>query len=148
MSTSEDSPRAYATVEDFELRLGKPLTGQDRKRAKALLQDASVLIRAVARLDWNGDPPEVVRTIALNVALRAFRNPEGVRQQTLGDLSMTFGTVDTGVMLTPEEERLIRLAAGWGQAIDSIQLTTGYNGTTTVYVPVEGGGDPLPWLAE
>jgi hypothetical protein len=137
---------SYATVDDLELRLGRTLEGLERERAGALLHDASTVIRAVARGDWDDPAPDVVQTICLNMAIRAWHNPEGVRQQTLGDLSMTFGSVETGVTMTDEERRLIRIAAGFGVALDTIQLTTGDEAAETVFVPDTGGGDWIPWL--
>jgi len=138
---------AFASIRDLEIRLGHTLAGAERDRATALLSDASAMIRAVARSDWE-DPPPIITTICLTMATRAWHNPEGVRQQTLGDLSMTFGSVETGVFLTPDERRLIRMAAGFGVELGSVQLTSGYDvPTTTVYVPTSNGGDWLPWLA-
>lgn len=142
-------PRVYATVEDLEQRLGEPLVDTaKRDRAQALLHDASTLIRATAGRDWDDPVPEVVATVCVGAAIRAWRNPEGVRQKQIGQVSTTFATADVVVTLTDEERRLIRVAAGHGVAIDSIQLTTGYAASRTVFVPVAGGGDLLPWLSE
>lgn len=149
MSDTE-TPQPFATVEDLERRLGKPLEGLDRDRAEALLEDASAIIRAVARgRAWPDPVPDVVRTVCIAMALRAWLNPEGVRQQSLGDLSMTFGSVETGVAMTEEERRLIRGAAGFGIALDSIQLTSGWGGRRTIFVQTDPpSGDLLPWLSE
>ena len=142
--TESISPSSYATADEFEVRIGEELTDADRERAEALLLDASTLIRTIAQGDWE-DPPDIVRLVCLNAALRAFRNPEGVRQQSLGSFSQTFGNVELGVFITEEEERLIRIAAGQGVGLDSIQLTSGYEATETIFVPVASGGDWLPW---
>ena len=141
-----ETSRVYATIGDLETRLGQTLEGPPRERGEALLHDASTMIRAVARGDWGEKVPDVIPTICLNMAVRAFQNPEGVRQQTLGDLSMTFGSIETGVTVTPEERRLIRIAAGFGVELDSVQLTSGCEPSGTVFVPVEGGGDWLPFF--
>lgn len=136
----------FATIQDFETRAGRPLEGAERDRVEALLQDASGLIRTVAGGDWE-DPPDVVRTVCLNIATRAWRNPEGVRQQSLGSFSMTFGDVEMGVVITEEERRLIRIAAGFGVTLDSIQLTSGYEANSTVFAPAgDDRGDWMPWL--
>jgi hypothetical protein len=143
-------PRVYATPEELEVRLGAQRTPVVRERAEALLIDASRIIRAVVfPFDWEEDDPrlEVVSTVCLNMAARAYLNPEGVRQQTLGDLSMTFGSIETGVMITEEERRLLRVAAGFGVALDSIQLTSGAEANETVFALVAGGGDWMPWLS-
>lgn len=145
---AESTPAApYATVEDLQARLGgKPLDDAKRLRAEALLHDASTIIRTVAGGGFEEPVPEIVATVCLNMAVRAYHNPEGVRQQSLGQLSTTFASADTGVAITDEERRLIRSAAGHGVALSSIQLTTGYDAVETVLVPVAGGVDPLPWL--
>lgn len=144
----QQPPEPFATVDELEIRLGETLAEAGRVRGEALLIDASTIIRAVAHGTWESPIPEVVRTVCLNMALRAFQNPEGVRQQTLGDLSMTFGSIETGVTITELEERLIKIAAGIGVNLDSIQLTSGYEATETVFVPVgDGSGDWLPWLS-
>lgn len=149
MSADPEAPRDYASVEELEQRLGEALAGTERDRGQALLHDASTVIRAVAHGDWDDPVPEVVTTVCLNMAIRAYRNPEGVRQQSLGSFSLTFGDVETGVVITDEERRLISIAAGYGVALDSVQLTTGYEATSTVFVPVgDGRGDWLPWLSE
>jgi len=139
--------RVYASLAELEKRLGEPLEGATRERGTALLHDASTMIRAIAGGEWPERVPEIIPTICLNMAVRAFHNPEGVRQQTIGDLSMTFGSVETGVTVTQEERRLIRIAAGFGVEVDSVQLTSGYEATHTRFVEVEGGGDWLPWQA-
>jgi hypothetical protein len=102
----------FAEIEDLETRLGHALVGADRDRGEALLSDASAVIIALAGTNWDGDPPDVIRTLTVTMAMRAFENPKGIRQQTLGDLSMTWGDVSTGVTLTDDERALIRSLVG------------------------------------
>lgn len=44
-----------ATLEDLVARLGQPVPADQETRALALLDDASALVRAVARRSWIED---------------------------------------------------------------------------------------------
>lgn len=141
-----------ASVTSLGLRLGITLTGADAERAAAVLDDASALIRAEAGTDWLDEAeqlsgvPAVVEAIALAVAYRAFRNPDGVSQTSLGDASVAYdrGTGQAAVYLTRDERRAVRRAAGT-TVIGAIELASPWAMPVSSYpVPVEGGGDPIP----
>jgi len=139
-------PASYATVEDLERRLGgDPLNETGQARGEALLRDASTIIRTVAGRPFTDPIPDVVQTVCLNMAVRAWHNPEGIRQETTGSYNVTYAATQGGVTITDEERRLIRIAAGHGAALDSIQLTTGNDVSAGTFAPVAGGGDWLPW---
>jgi hypothetical protein len=128
----------------------------DTLRALAVLDDASALVRSVAGVTWydpddSGDGllpvPDIVVAITLACAIRAFRNPDGTVQATVGDVSVSYGsgTLGTSIYLTKLEIQAIRRAVGLS-GIGSLPLITGFfgDGSDELLVPVEGGGDPIP----
>ena len=124
---------ALADVSELEARLGTTLSGADLGRAMALLDDASALIRQEAGEDWVDDHgdledvPAAVATICLAVAYRAFKNPDGVTQASLGDASVSYGRAGLGssVYLNEHEVKAVRRAAGKSGAL-SVALATPY----------------------
>lgn len=121
-------PPPLASLEQFSNRLGASPEGADVDRAEAALDDASALIRTEAGEDWLDaggaleTVPAAVEAVALAVALRAYRNPEGVQQSQVGDVSVTYAAGGGSAFLYPQERRIVRRAAG-RQAVGSIQLT-------------------------
>src|SRR5690554_7461334 len=73
------------TVEQYEARLGRTLTGAERAQAEALLADASDVVRRIAqgRLDeaTSEDVPGPIRMVIFSMVTRAVRNPAGVRSE-------------------------------------------------------------------
>lgn len=147
-----------ASVTSLGLRLGITLAGADADRAAAVLDDASALIRAEAGTAWVDEAeqlsgvPAVAESIALAVAYRAYRNPDGVSQTSLGDASVSYdrGTGQAAVYLTRDERRAVRRAAGT-TAVGAIELASPWAMPASDYpVAVAGGGDqipigPFPW---
>lgn len=144
------SSPALVSLDDFALRLGG-LSASDEDRAQACLDDASALIRAEAGdEDWVDDDgaleevPGVVVAVCVAASIRAFRNPEGVRTESIGTYSVAYADTSTAVFLTEGERRIVRRAAGLS-GIGSVQLEGEWStGFDAVYVPVEGGGDDFP----
>lgn len=150
-----------ATLEALAIRLGLDLlddhgdpTSPDGLRALAALEDASALIRGVAGVDWVDEHeqlfgiPDVVTTITLAVAFRAYSNPQGAVQASVGDTSVSYSRGESAgsVFLTRAELRAILKAAG-ANSIGSIQIETGFipgGGLDPLWAPTEGGGDPIP----
>lgn len=147
-----------AQVEALEARLGVSFSGTDFGRALGALQDASALIRAEAGQDWlddDGNPDfgglsaaeiATLESVCLAVALRAYRNPSGAVQSSVGDVSVSFGrdSATGAVFLTEADRRVIRRVAGLSSVV-AVALTTPYMGeAVNYYVPVDYGGDPFP----
>ena len=142
-----------ATVEQLSARLGITPTGGDAERALAALEDASALIRIEAAVDWIDDSdalsdvPSVIEAITLAVAYRAYQNPTGASQTSLGDASVSYareGSVGA-VYLTRDERKAVRKAAGIS-SVGSIALASPWmsEAANYYYAEVEGGGDPIP----
>jgi len=142
---------ALVSLEEFAARLGG-IAAADEERAQAALDDASALIRVEAGTeDWVDDEgaletvPDVVVAVCVAVAGRAFRNPDGLRSEQIGTYSVSYGdTTSTAVYLTAADRRIIRRAVGL-MSLGSIELESGY-APNIVSVPVDIGGDPIPWV--
>lgn len=152
-------PPAFAEVEALAERLGIELDPEsaDGLRAAAALADASALIRSEAGEDWLDeygellDVPAIIESITLQVALRAYRNPDAYSQSTVGDVSVSYSRPGgmAGIYLTREERKAVRRAAGHANTsvpLDSTFLTA----RDPLWAPTEGGGDllpigPVPW---
>jgi hypothetical protein len=80
---------ALMTVEQYEARLGRTLTGAKRDQAEALLADASDVVRRIAggRLDGatSEDVPGPIRMVIFSMVTRAVRNPAGVSSERIAD---------------------------------------------------------------
>ena len=141
---------ALVSLDDFALRVGG-VSASDEERAQAMLDDASALVRAEAGTeDWVDDDgaledvPGVIVAVVVAVAIRAFRNPDGVRQESIGTYSVSYADSSTAVFLTEGERRAIRRAVGMS-GIGSVLLEGEWTvHPAAVYVPVEGGGDDFP----
>ncbi len=141
-----------ASLEALSLRLGVTLAGAEADRAGAILDDASALVRSEAGREWVDDEvvlldvPAVVESVTLAAAYRAFRNPDGVAQTSLGDASIHYdrGDGQAAVYLTRDERKAIRRAAGTS-AVGAIELTSPWAMPADTYpVAVSGGGAPIP----
>lgn len=153
-----------ADLTAFGLRLGMDLvdahgdpTKPEGVRALAALEDASALVRTEAGKTYVDSHdllvlgiPDVITSIVLAVAYRAFRNPEGTTQSSLGDVSVSFAREGSAgaVFLTKAEQRAIRKAAG-RNTFSGITMESPYfiNATDVNHLaPVEGqsAADPVP----
>jgi hypothetical protein len=119
-----------ASLQDFEERHG---AGDDR--VEALLTDAAGLILNEVRgstAAWVGDesadPPAVVVGICVEVAYRAWSNPDALSSESLGAHSQAWA--DRGgeaLRLTKQERKDVRRSAGLG-SFQASTLSTPYSG--------------------
>jgi hypothetical protein len=122
-----------ATIEDFELRHGPP-ADSEKPQVTALLDDAGALVEAeLGELPegWTGkdaDIPAIVKAVCVQVAYRAWSNPDGIAREELGEVSRAYrgGNDADALWLTENEKRLIRRAAGKPR-ITSVPLETSYS---------------------
>jgi hypothetical protein len=139
----------------METRLGVSvgsLQGADLQRATDALDDASILVRAEAGLDFLAadgltiDAPDVIVTIARRVALRQYRNPDGFVSEGMGSGAYTYRYADdeTSAYLTDREAAQIHAAVAALRPAPfqgSVRTPSAYEGGTLPAVP-DGGG----WL--
>lgn len=146
------------SVDDLAIRIGLDLVDLDEAgelaRLTAAVADATALVLAevtpALAARWTASAPDVVRIVIFSAARRAYENPRGINQETLGE--HTVGLTDTsGVFLTARESALIRKAASGGRQsgyVGSVRTPTAYGTSaerTTAYVPVNGSR-PFPLL--
>lgn len=92
--------------------------------------------------------PDVIQTICMSAAKRAFLNPDGVNSLSLDGNAATFSTGSPDVYLTAAEKRAVRRAAGksglWVQSTTRTEGTAA-DGTGPLDTPGVGsdmsGGD-------
>jgi hypothetical protein len=147
---------AFATVAQLADRFPGGIGESDVARAQAALADASAKIRAEANLDWivaNSNPPalvanvpDVVVTIALAAALRAFSNPEQLIQEGIGTYHASYSAGNTDVYLTKQEIRLVRRAAAntglWSKPTSRGRVETSMWPWEDIFLPTTLAGDP------
>jgi hypothetical protein len=133
-------------VPDLEARF-RPLTDDEGAIAQALLDDAwAILLTQKPNLDAQltaGDiAPEIVTFVVSAMVLRVLRNPNGVRQWSVGDYSETRDNTISGgsLYLTPDELGLLSPAGtGSGAAFTITPSNVGPGFATDPW------GDPLDW---
>lgn len=140
-----------ASVDQLEARMSERLETTDMIRAEALLEDASALIRQEAGEDWvddNGElaeVPDIIVTVTVAVARRALTNPDQLQSESISSDAYSYTrTNSSDVYLKAAERKAIRRAVGRSSA-GSVEFETPWNIANTLYAPVAGGGDPMPW---
>lgn len=125
VAAAEDEAPPLASFGMLARKLGglpEDFDETERDRGEYLLDEASELIRDIAAKSWltatnalDGVPRPVAR-ICVAAAARAFENPHGLSQRSLGDSAKTYDRAGReggeAVYLTDVEERTIRRAAG------------------------------------
>lgn len=117
----------------LEARLGfEPgdLTGAEKARAEAAIEDATALVLAEAPTKteaWLTSAPSIVSVVVLKAARREFENPQGLRSENLGEHGFSVDTA-SGVYLTPHETAVVRRAATGrsGGFVGTIRTPTAY----------------------
>jgi hypothetical protein len=103
------------TSEQLQARLGADLAGQPT--AEALIEDASAVVRQIARTDLGDPVPAVIVAVVAQMVRRALQNPSDLESETIGDYSyqtrsgMNEATKGSALYVTREERLLIREAA-------------------------------------
>ena len=127
-------------------------------RAEAVLSGASAVVRAYANQTWvdaNGalaaDIPDVVGTVVVQVAARAWANPDGLQSVTIDDSTRRWGSDAQGLYLTDAEKALLDgLSTSSGSpGLSTLGMTRGTLAESTVYVPTAPApsGYPFPWYS-
>jgi hypothetical protein len=147
---------AFATLDDLAARVPGGISEADEPRAQAALDDASTKIRAEAGKTWTDEDgdldlptgadawrADILVTVCVQAALRAFTNPEAMTQEGIGTYSASWANATTDVYLTRAERQMVRRAAG---ATGLWRLAIGQDTTQSVeYLDIEPAGEPIPW---
>lgn len=146
VSDDEDLP-ALASIEGLVRKLGitvDDLPPGEAERGEHLLEEASELIRDVAGMTWVDETtgtltpvPRRIRMICIASAFRAFNNPEGLTQRSIGDSSRSYDRSKReggeAVYLTAAEEKSIQKEAGGvAGGLVTATLVSGYDAGSLV----------------
>lgn len=143
---------ALVGFEAFAARIAGGVSDADRVRAEALLEDASALVRKEAGATWvTGDAvvdvPEIVVTITVAVAKRAFENPRGAASETTGPFGVQYPDhAGDLVFLTESEQKTLQRLRG-GAGLWTLSTTRGDPTCDTEYLVVDPPGQPIPFLS-
>lgn len=117
------------TVAELEARLKEQFTGDALTQVQSLIEDASALVRHVARADFAVSVPAVVVAVVAQMIRRALDNPQELTGENIGAYGwQAMGQITNAgggaIYVTRSERRLIREASG-RPAIVSISGDTG-----------------------
>ena len=102
-------------VTELDNRVPESLTDPDSLiRAQSVIEDAEALVLDEGDPEWDSDTiPARARQIIIAVAMRAWRNPDGLTQSSVGDVSVSYSRtgVEGAVYLTKAEQRSVRKLA-------------------------------------
>lgn len=144
---------ALASVHDLEARLGldpDTLTGAEKSRAQAALDDVSALVRFESRKDWIDAGgalmavPNVLVRITLGAALRSWRNPEGLTTETAGPFTRTIKDTEIGSLLTEPEKLIIRRYRPVINQLWTQPTTRQENADSTLWLEDQFGAELFP----
>lgn len=146
----------FATVDDVDAL--RPLDSDERDRAGVLLVYASATIRKpmpdidarIASGDLDADLP---RLVAVQMVIRVLRNPDGVRQETVGPSSISYDTsAALGQLVLTDDELAILLPNPTGIGIGTARIAAGLgygpggiHGDKQAYQPRLGAPYAVPW---
>lgn len=137
ITAAVEADALLASLVQFSARLGYTPEGDEATRATWLLGAASGLIRDEARDEFLTEVPARIRDICVEVAVRAFVNPEALTQHALGDENKSHDRAGVGggeaVYLTRAELRACRRAGGRSN-FGSVTLVGPYSGDDEVAV--------------
>lgn len=148
---------SFATIPDLENWVDEDIADDDG-RALFLLETASVLIRAYTKKTWVDESsallvslPDALKTVAVLVAGRAWQNPKGMVQETVGPFSGTYptgGGTNAGLFLSKTEKDMLDDPAVTGNNTPGmwvLSTTRGDSVDGTYRMPVDDGSQPIPW---
>lgn len=139
VAAAEDDAPPLASFAMLARKLGADPSDFDdpeRDRGEYLLAEASELIRDTAGKTWLtaanalDNVPRRVASICVAAAARAFENPHGLSQRSIGDSAKSYDRAGREggevVYLTDVEERDVRKAAG-GSSFVAVTMTSPYS---------------------
>lgn len=139
VAAAEDEAPPLASFDMLARKLGalaEDFDETERARGEYLLDEASELIRDVAGKTWLtaanalDSVPRRVASICVASAARAFENPHGLTQRSIGDSSKSYDRAGReggeAVYLTDVEERNVRKAAGTSSFV-AVTLVSPYS---------------------
>ena len=131
---------ALLELTDFEARYGS-VPAEDQDKVEAILEDASALILAVAKTDWDEETvPASVIPVVVSVARRLYENPDGYSMEMVGEYQWQRPQAAAATFMTDEEMEIIRRATGSKSGFNAIALEHpfGFHGPLTWSREIDG----------
>jgi hypothetical protein len=140
------APSPLVDVETFSDWLGHSFSTSEYPRAEAVLGRVSSLVTAAAggRTWAEGQLPDDIGTVVLEVSARVWHNPKAVTQQSTGPFGVTYKVA--GAYLTPEERALVGRYRVNAAGLWTLGTTRDDTDADTVWVPVVGTESLFPFL--
>lgn len=147
-----------APVSDLAAWVGQTIPSDD-PRAGAVLSAASALVRSYAGKTWTDDAdaladvPDVVASVAVQVAARVWANPSGAIAAAIDDGSLRWSEASaSGLYLTDADKAVLgayQEPAAESFGLGTVSLAGGSYELDTVYVPTgpPPAGYPFPWYS-
>lgn len=138
-----------ASVNELTTRIKQPVLDPDSPeyaQASAFLADASALVLSETGQEWTDiTVPDVVKTVVLKAAIRAFLNPSGATSRSMGPFSEQ---LPEGAYLTHDEQRILdRFTLSTNSTIQMAQIDHDvWRPRTIVYYSDQYGGDAIPFI--
>lgn len=118
---------AYATPEADDLAAFLGIDDIDTDRASRVIGFAEKLATSIV-----SPLPDGAEVVVLDIAGRAYANPQNVQQQGAGGFTVSYGAVSGGMWTTRSNVSTLRRLAGRG-------------GAFTIDTMPAGAGSGLPW---
>lgn len=144
------APYLLATTSDLGDFVGVHIDDND-KQATAVLGMVSAFIRAETKqpFDDGAEVPDAAKMVAVDIAARMWRNPEGLVQDDVDDSRKGWSErAAEGMYLTAANRAMLdSLRAPSFGGLGTIRTTRDDAYADTVYVPTgpPPSGDPFPW---
>ena len=144
--------KQLATVDQFQVRLGRDLYKEEIPRVEAILQDTTAVAMGAAQASWTpATVPGDVVAVLLSASLRTFKNPDRYIQQAIGDYSarVSDGEFASGLFTKAELDVLERNSEAHGFTHGSFGTMTATRdecwGPRVDYWETNRPTGPTPW---
>lgn len=119
-----------AEIVDIEVRW-RPLSDAETIVADTLLSDAWVLLKHAdstidTRLDAAELDSELVKIVLVEMVKRVLRNPDGIRQESIQDYSVTRDATSGNGLLHVTDDELVMLASSETAESDAFTIRPAY----------------------
>lgn len=139
-----------ASVSDLAARADEEIP-DGNKHAGAVLDMASALVRSYVGKTWESDEvPDIAKHVTVDVAFRAWSNPEGLVADAIDDGSRRWSErAADGFFLTAANKTMLDTLRSTRRGLWTLGATRGDEVVDTIYIPTgpPPSGYPFPWYA-
>ncbi|MFG2228026.1 hypothetical protein [Streptomyces sp. NPDC048644] len=99
----------FASVDDVAVRLGRPISEEERPRVEAFIADATAFVKDYCTGTWDsGAPPAALRAVVCAEVIRWLAVSPGVVSERVGDIEVEFGAASAAQTLSPAARASLR----------------------------------------